>query len=95
LPNEKITIDRGVFYGRVFMPDFVCHPLRITVELDSKKHHLNPDNFVSDRVKARALQAMGFVHLQFAGSELTQQGGISRAIQEIKSCADARGDLLR
>lgn len=90
LPNEKITIDRGVFYGRVFMPDFVCYPLRITIELDSRKHHLNPDSFVSDRVKARALQVMGFVHLQFAGSELTQQGGISRAMQEIKSCVDAR-----
>lgn len=89
-PNEKIKIDKGVFYGRVFMPDFVCQDLMITLEIDSKLHHLNPDNFVSDRVKARALQTMGYVHLQFAGPELARQGGIKLAMQEIASCVDAQ-----
>lgn len=70
--------------GKIVKPDYICEELGLTIEIDSLEHHSNSFRFVADRQKARKVQFLGYRHLQFAATELSIQGGIQRALQEIE-----------
>lgn len=76
--------------GKIVKPDYICEELGLTIEIDSLEHHDNSFRFVADRQKSRKVQALGYRHLQFAATELSINGGMQRALQEIELFINGR-----
>jgi very-short-patch-repair endonuclease len=77
--NKRLALDSSTI-----IPDFVCEELCLSIEIDSWEFHKDRDRFTSDRKKARAMQFLGYHHLQFSGPELSIRSGIELALMEIE-----------
>jgi very-short-patch-repair endonuclease len=53
--------------------DFFWHELRVIVEVDSYRHHLNKASFDSDRAKDADLEARGFTVLRFTAKQIIDE----------------------
>jgi very-short-patch-repair endonuclease len=71
-------------YIENFTVDWLCSKYGLSIEVDGWEYHGDKLSFTSDRRKARTMQRLGYTHLQFSGSELSVNGGIERAIDEIE-----------
>lgn len=56
--------------GKNYRLDFACEDLRVAIELDGHKYHSGPDVFVRDRARQRALTAVGWTFIRYAGREI-------------------------
>lgn len=70
-----------------FTVDFLCGIAGLSVEIDGFEFHNDRVSFTNDRRKSRIMQLKGYTHLQYSGSELTVNGGINRALDELWAVA--------
>ena len=85
--NEVIT---GPASETQYTVDFICRQYGLIIEIDGYEFHNDLHSFISDRRKWRELTRWGFIVLPFSGSELTVNGGIARAIEEIKQTIESK-----